>query len=69
MPQAIGIAELRELQRHEYGVQVVEVLPDEEYQWAHIPGALHLPLKHLDGYSVADLDQSRPVVAYCNDFL
>lgn len=69
MPESIQIADLHELHSQEGGVQVVEVLPDEEYQWAHLPGAVHLPLKQLDAYSAAGLDPSRPVVAYCNDFL
>jgi rhodanese-related sulfurtransferase len=31
------------------GAQVVEVLPRHEYDDEHLPGALHLPLKHLNG--------------------
>ncbi len=49
------------------GAQLVEVLPREEYREAHLPGALNLPLKELDGHSVAALDRSSPVVVYCHD--
>lgn len=48
------------------GAQVVEVLPRDEYDWAHLPGALHVPLKQFDP---SGLDRARPVVVYCNDFL
>ena len=50
------------------GAQVVEVLPQAEYEWAHITGAANLPLKQLNRESAGRLDRSRPVVTYCNDF-
>lgn len=50
--------------------QVVEVLPRPEYEWAHLPDALHLPLKQLSAEGARSLlDVDRPVIAYCNDFL
>jgi len=51
------------------GAQVVEVLPPEDYDWAHIPQAINLPLKELDGTTAARLDRSRDVVVYCHDYL
>lgn len=49
---------------------VAEVLPQPEYEWAHLPGAIHLPLKGWEPEEVeAVLDRSRPVVVYCNDFV
>jgi rhodanese-related sulfurtransferase len=54
----------------EDGAQLVEVLPLDEYDDEHLPGALHLPLKQLDGGSAARvLDATRPVVIYCWDGL
>jgi rhodanese-related sulfurtransferase len=50
------------------GAQLVEVLPAKEYEWAHLPGAVNLPLKQL-GDGMEQLDRSRPVIAYCNDTL
>jgi rhodanese-related sulfurtransferase len=50
------------------GAQVVEVLAKTEYEWAHITGAISLPLKQLNAESAAVLDRSRVVVTYCNDF-
>jgi rhodanese-related sulfurtransferase len=50
------------------GAQIVEVLPREEYQQEHLPGAINLPLKELDAKAAGMLDRSRPVVTYCNDY-
>jgi rhodanese-related sulfurtransferase len=51
------------------GAQLVEVLPAEEYAEEHLPGAINIPLKELDGDSTAKLDKSRPVIVYCWDYL
>jgi len=50
------------------GVQLVEVLPAEEYAEAHLPGALNLPLKNLNQKTVGQLERERPVIVYCYDF-
>jgi rhodanese-related sulfurtransferase len=48
---------------------VAEVLPRAEYEWAHLAGAVHLPLKGWDVDHVQTrLDQDRPVIVYCNDY-
>jgi rhodanese-related sulfurtransferase len=46
--------------------QLVEVLSADRYRWAHLPGAVNLPLKELDD-RLAELDRSRPVIVYCLD--
>ena len=66
MPTRIGRDELRELTGQ--GAQLIEVLPADDYDWAHLPGAVNLPLKQLD-VGARQLDRSRPVIVYCNDFL
>lgn len=53
----------------EKGAQLAEVLPREEYEFEHIVGAVHVPLKQLDRTANERLDRSKPVIAYCNDFL
>jgi rhodanese-related sulfurtransferase/CBS domain-containing protein len=50
------------------GAQLVEVLPAEEYNEAHLPGAINLPLKKLNRQSSQTLDSSRPVITYCHNF-
>jgi rhodanese-related sulfurtransferase len=66
MPTRIGRDELRQLTGRE--AQLVEVLPADDYDWAHLPGAVSLPLKQLDARA-GQLDRSRPVIVYCHDFL
>jgi rhodanese-related sulfurtransferase len=50
------------------GGQLVEVLPAEEYEDEHLPGAINLPLKELNAAPAAGLDRSRPVIVYCYDY-
>jgi rhodanese-related sulfurtransferase len=50
------------------GAQLVEVLPQAEYEDEHLPGAVNIPLKELDRERVAGLDRARPVVVYCHDY-
>ena len=50
------------------GAQLVEVLPRDEYEEEHLPGAISIPLKELDAGSVGVLDRDRPVVVYCYDY-
>jgi len=50
------------------GAQLVEVLPADEYKEAHLPGAVNIPLKKMDGGSVEKLDKKRPIITYCHDF-
>jgi rhodanese-related sulfurtransferase len=67
MPTRIEIGELRAL--IDRGAQVVEVLPQQEYQEEHLPGAINIPLKKLDAETAAVLDRGNPVVVYCWDYL
>ena len=53
----------------EQGAQLVEVLPPQEYDEQHLPGAVNIPLKQLDAETTRGLDRSRPVVVYCWDGL
>jgi rhodanese-related sulfurtransferase len=58
-----------EVQRllHE-GAQLVEVLPREEYEEEHLPGAVNLPLKELNRETAKQLDRDRAVIVYCHDY-
>ena len=53
----------------ERGAQLVEVLPREEYDELHLPGAINLPLKELDAQHATRLDHERAVIVYCWDAL
>ncbi len=45
-------------------VDVLDVRPPEEFSAGHIPGAINVPLKHLES-RLADLDPEHEIVAYC----
>lgn len=49
------------------GAQLIEVLPRAQYEWRHLAGAVHIPLSEL-GERAGELDRTRPVIPYCNDF-
>jgi rhodanese-related sulfurtransferase len=51
------------------GAQVVETLPREEYDELHIAGAVSIPLREIGERARGELDPSRPVIVYCQDFL
>ena len=51
----------------ESGVQLVEVLPDKEYDEDHLPGAISIPLTSLDRDTTLVLDAPKPIVVYCWD--
>lgn len=68
MPAAADRAEVLRLLAGQ-NAQLVEVLPQEEYDEEHLEGALHLPLKTLGADTVGVLARGRPVIVYCWDGL
>jgi rhodanese-related sulfurtransferase len=64
---------MREVQRQDVqalidkGAQIVEVLGAEEYEEDHLPGAINIPLRKIDGQAKEKLDPGRPVLVYCWD--
>jgi rhodanese-related sulfurtransferase len=65
--EKIGYVRLHELL--DEGAQLVEVLPADEYEEEHLPGAINIPLKELDADSTSKLDKSVPTIVYCWDYL
>ena len=65
MPKEIDRNGLRRMV--EAGAQLVEVLPADEYEEDHLPGAISLPLGRLETEAVELLDRTRPVIVYCWD--
>jgi rhodanese-related sulfurtransferase len=68
MPTIIERDEVRRLVAEE-GAQLVEVLPNREYEDEHLQGAMNLPLKQLNRETAGRLDRGRPVITYCHDYL
>jgi rhodanese-related sulfurtransferase len=65
MPKEIDREGLRRMVKR--GAQLVEVLPAEEYGEDHLPGAISLPLRHIDDEGSKVLDKTRRVIVYCWD--
>ena len=61
----IGREEVRRMV--EDRAQLVEVLPKEEYEAEHLPGAMNIPLPQLERQTTAVLQQDQPVIVYCYD--
>ena len=66
MPTPIDRREVQRLLSEEHA-QLVEVLPEAEYEDEHLPGAISIPLKQLDAESARQLERIRPVIVYCYD--
>ncbi len=66
MPTAIFRDEVRRLV--EEGARLVDVLPRDEFEDEHLPGAINIPLKELDRKSTATLRRDAPVIVYCHDY-
>ena len=67
MAEAIDRGEVKRL-LHDEQAQLVEVLPPDEYEDEHLPGAINIPLKLLDAQTAGQLDRGRPVIVYCYDY-
>ncbi len=68
MPTAVDRGEVVRLVAED-GAQLVEVLPQDEFDEEHLEGAVHLPLKQLSAETAQVLGRGRPVVVYCWDGL
>ena len=63
MARAVDLHGLRDLLTT--GAQLLEVLPRDEHEELHLPGALHLPLKELGAERAGSLlARSRAVGVY-----
>jgi rhodanese-related sulfurtransferase len=51
------------------GAQLLDVLSADEYEDAHLPEAVNIPLKRLGDEATQRLDRRRPVIVYCHDHL
>src|SRR5205807_473692 len=63
----IALAELQGLIA--VGAQLLEVLPEQEFADAHLPGAINIPLPRLTAQTAGVLDRERALVVYCWDGL
>jgi rhodanese-related sulfurtransferase len=66
MPTPIDRDEVQRLLADD--AQLVEVLPEGEYEDEHLPGAINVPLKTLGATGMQRLERDRPVIVYCYDY-
>ena len=66
MPRAVDTAETERLLHA--GAQVVEVLPQSDYEREHLPGASSIPLAAMQADTVAELDRDTTTIVYCYDY-
>ena len=66
MPTAVDRLRVQQLLSED--AQLVEVLPQAEYEDEHLPGAINIPLKELNADTVRQLKRGQPVVVYCHDY-
>ncbi len=66
MPTPIDRDEVQSLLDND--AQLVEVLPEAEFEDEHLPGAISIPLKSLDAESARRLERERSVIVYCHDY-
>ena len=66
MPTPVGRDDVQRLLAE--GAQLVEVLPQAEFEEEHLPGAINIPLKTLDVEATRRLEREPPVIVYCHDY-
>jgi rhodanese-related sulfurtransferase len=66
MPEIVDRNQVQELIKH--GAQLVEVLSSKQYQHAHLPGAVNLPLAKLNRRTAVEFDKDTPIIVYCYDY-
>jgi rhodanese-related sulfurtransferase len=66
MAEPVNRDELQTLAHN--GAQIIEVLGRSEYEQAHIPAAMNIPLAELSSDTAAVLIRERMIVLYCYDF-
>ena len=68
MPEKINRNEVQTLVRN--GAQIIEVLGASEFETAHLPDAIHIPLWELNTQSIAakGVAKDRATIVYCHDY-
>ncbi len=64
----ITIERLLEMNANKEKFQLVEVLSEEEYKEAHIPGAINIPLEKLETLVPKQLNKTDIIIVYCASY-
>jgi len=64
----ITIENLLEMKTNNEKLKLIEVLPEEEFEKGHIPGAINLPLDNLETLAKSRLKKNDKIVVYCGSY-
>jgi rhodanese-related sulfurtransferase len=64
----ITIEQLMEMMINNQKFKLVEVLGKEQYKEGHIPGAINLPIDHLNHLAPKYLKKTDTIVVYCANY-
>ena len=64
----ITIENLLEMKTNNEKFKLIEVLPEEEFEKGHIPGAINLPLDNLETLAKSRLKKNDKIVVYCGSY-
>jgi rhodanese-related sulfurtransferase len=62
----IDLARVVELQHQ--GAQIIEVLPNKQFEEHHLPNAISLPLAKFQRSELAKIERNRAIIVYCWDY-
>lgn len=65
MPEEVNRYQVRDMLAD--GCQLIEVLPREDYEPIHLPGAINIPLKVFESRFLEQFDKTLPAIVYCAD--
>lgn len=64
----ITLEKLLEMRANDEEFELVEVLPEHDYNEGHIPGAINIPLKDLESTADKQLQKEDTIVVYCASY-
>jgi rhodanese-related sulfurtransferase len=62
----MSVRELRESLNRGDKLTLIDVREDDEWALGRIPGAVHIPLRHLAERGLAEWPPDSPIVLYCH---
>jgi rhodanese-related sulfurtransferase len=65
--RSMSIDDLTSLMKSNADFLLVDARPREQYEIAHIPGAISLPLNEIPRYA-GSLDKGRMIITYCGNY-
>jgi rhodanese-related sulfurtransferase len=64
----ITLEKLLEMKENGDPFVLIEVLPNDEFNTGHIPGAINIPVDTIAKDASAEIDQNATIVTYCANY-